>query len=334
MSVTIGILTKREDIHAIAVKRSIEERHPARCHIIAGTELSTKGGLSWSGQGDAPSVLLDTTGELIEIANLDALWLRRLAIHQIVSDDVDLKYAEDIHLSCWTALQGHLISEFRGAWVSDPIATELAENKLLQLRAARCAGLRIPATLVSQDPSRIRSFCAAHPGAIIKPLRTRGDLAITAVASTELLAEDEVLALSPAIYQENIPGQRHLRVTMFGDHCHAALIEARELDWRVDVTVPFRPYELDVPLRMALQDVLHSLGLVMGIFDLKMAPDDDIVFFEVNPQGQFLFVEGLCDIPISRSLGDYLVARAYQQAAQQRAESELRRHRPQLTTGR
>lgn len=331
MNVTIGILTLREDIHAVAVKRSIEERHPARCHILAGKELATKGGLSWSGDGDAPSVLLDTTGELVEIAALDALWFRRLAIHQIMPEEADPKYTEDIHLACWTALQGHLITEFRGAWVSDPVATELGENKLLQLRAARRAGLRIPRTLVSQDPARIRSFCAAHPGAIIKPVRVRGDLAITAVASAELLAQDEVLALSPAIYQENIPGHCHLRITVFGDHCYAALIEARELDWRVDVTVPFTPYEPSAEIRLALQDVLRSLGLVMGIFDLKLTPEGELVFFEVNPQGQFLFVEGLCEMPIARSLGDYLVEQAWQRAEHRIAAVKLGRHRPRLT---
>ncbi|MEO7732076.1 MAG: hypothetical protein ABIY55_13970, partial [Kofleriaceae bacterium] len=199
-------------------------------------------------------------------------------------------------------------------------ATELGENKLLQLRAAQRAGLRVPATLVSQDPARIRSFCRNYPDAILKPLRARGELAVTAVASEALLAQDDVLSLTPAIYQENIPGERHLRITMFGDRCHAALIEARELDWRTDVTVPFRAYEPSAQLRAALQDVLRSLGLVMGIFDLKLTPDGEIVFFEINPQGQFLFVEGLCNMPIAASLADYLVERARAHAATRGAE--------------
>ena len=331
MNVAIGILSKRGDIHAVAVKRAIEQRHPARCHILAGKELAGSGGLSWSGASDAPSVLPDLDGELVEIARLGALWVRRLPIQQVLPDEVDPTYAEDIHLSCWTGVLGHLITEFHGAWVSDPVATELAENKLLQLRAARRAGLRIPATLVSQDPARIRSFCAAHPRAIIKPVRARSDLAITAVASPELLADDEVLALSPAIYQENIAGDRHLRITMFGDQCYAAMIEASALDWRVDVTVPFHRYEPGAQLRLALDEVLRSLGLVMGIFDLKIAPDGDIVFFEVNPQGQFLFVEGLCDMPIARSLADHLVAQARDHAGRCDAEVSLHRHRPRLT---
>ena len=31
----------------------------------------------------------------------------------------------------------------------------------------------------------------------------------------------------------------------------------------------------------------------MGVFDLKMDPSGVPVFLELNPQGQFLFVEGL-----------------------------------------
>jgi len=324
MNVAIGILSLRDDIHALAVKSKIEQRHHARCHVFAARELATRGGLSWSGDAGAPSVLRDLDGELVEPSGLDAIWYRRLGRQQLIPEAADPKYTAEIDAACWTALQGHLLTEFRGCWVSDPEATELAGNKLVQLRAAQRAGLRIPATLVSQDPARIREFCSAHPGAIIKPVRTRGDLAVTAVVSAELLAHDEVLALVPSIYQENIPGTRHLRITMFGDHCHAAVIEAHDLDWRVDMSVPFSVYEPSAQLRAALHGIVRSLGLVMGIFDLKLTPDNDIVFFEVNPQGQFLFVEGLCGLPLGDMFADYLFEQARQHAAQPGGRAELR----------
>jgi hypothetical protein len=314
MHVAIGILSVRDDIHAAAAKKQIEKRQ-ATCHIFIGTELAASGGLSWSSDGDAQSVLLDSEGERVEIRALDAFWYRRTATRQKVPDEADPEYVDDVNLSCWAALHGHLMTEFRGRWVSEPIATELSENKLVQLRAALRAGMRVPATLVSQDPERIRTFCRAHARVIIKPLRARGEVAPTAMASDELLNQDEVLALAPAIYQEYVPGDRHLRVTIFGDRCHAALIESHELDWRLDVTVPFSVYTPSQQLLTALQGTLRSLGLVMGVFDLKLTPEGEIVFFEVNPQGQFLFVEGLCQMPITESLADYLVEQARQAAA-------------------
>jgi hypothetical protein len=313
----IGILSTRDDIHALLVKKKIEERGE-RCHLLLGKELALAGGLSWSNDPAAPSVLRDSEGNLVELCDLDAFWYRRAHRLQDLPVETDPEYEEAIHASSWIALQGLLLNEFQGAWVSHPAATELAENKLLQLLAAREIGLRAPATLVSQDPARIRAFCAAHPGAILKPLRSRGALAITAVVGPELLAEDEVLALSPSIYQECIAGDRHLRVTMFGPHCFAAQIEATQLDWRTDVSVPFTPYQLAPALHADLARLLGRLGLVMGIFDLKITPAGEIVFLEVNAQGQFLFVEGLCDLPIADALADYLVDQARASRARRR----------------
>jgi hypothetical protein len=88
----------------------------------------------------------------------------------------------------------------------------------VQLRATARAGLLIPATLVSQDPAQIRSFCSAHPGVIIKPVATpRGiEFATTAAVSQELLNNDHALSLLPSIYQECAPGMRHLRISVVG----------------------------------------------------------------------------------------------------------------------
>ena len=51
----------------------------------------------------------------------------------------------------------------------------------------------------------------------------------------------------------------------------------------------------------------------------------------VNPQGQFLFVEGLCEMPIARTLADHLVALAHGHAVRRDAEVSLQRQRPELT---
>ena len=233
-------------------------------------------------------------------------------LKQTLPDGADADYELHINRSIERTLEGILLNAFQGHWVSHPLATRLAENKLVQLRAAQRAGLRLPATLVSQDPARIRGFCAAHPGAIIKPVATpRGiEMVTTAVVSQELLDSDDVLALAPSIYQECIPGTRHLRISVVGARCDGALIEAEELDWRLDLNVPFRPYPLDSTLEQRLCATLHQLGLVMGIFDVKLTDDDEPVFLEVNPQGQFLFVEGLCGLPLADAVADFLVAQA------------------------
>ena len=73
-----------------------------------------------------------------------------------------------------------------------------------------------------------------------------------------------------------------------------------------------RPYPLDSNLEQALRATLRELGLVMGIFDVKLTDADEPVFLEVNSQGQFLFVEGLCGIPLADQFAAFLVDQAMQ----------------------
>jgi hypothetical protein len=46
----------------------------------------------------------------------------------------------------------------------------------------------------------------------------------------------------------------------------------------------------------------------MGIVDLKETPDGELVWLEVNPQGQFLFLESLTGQPLASYFADYLLS--------------------------
>ena len=56
-----------------------------------------------------------------------------------------------------------------------------------------------------------------------------------------------------------------------------------------------------------LREVTTRLGLRMGVFDVKLRPGGEPVFLEVNPQGQFLFVEGMSDMPLGEAFADFVV---------------------------
>ena len=56
----------------------------------------------------------------------------------------------------------------------------------------------------------------------------------------------------------------------------------------------------------ALFQVMNELGLLFGTIDLKLTHSNEYVFFEVNPQGQFLYIEILTGQPISDAVAALL----------------------------
>jgi hypothetical protein len=112
----------------------------------------------------------------------------------------------------------------------------------------------------------------------------------------------------PAVYQEYIPGTRHIRLNCFGDRSFAASIETSELDWRPNLNVPITSWPVPSSSHKQVRAVLDRLGLEMGIVDIKETPEGEFVWLEVNPQGQFLFLQPLADMPLDEHFADYLLS--------------------------
>lgn len=311
----VAILTVENDLHALAMQKAFESYSDVVCRVVETDRCCNSSGLSWSNVAhpDLACTLPARGGELFEVSQLDVIWWRRINSPQKVPPYItDPSHIDVINNDCRTALLGIVLNEFKGTWINEPSATRLAENKLLQLHAAQRAGLQIPRTLVSQDPIKIRRFCAMLENkVVVKPVRgTRGLHLFAQMLAEEHLADDDSLRLCPAIYQEHVPGNRHIRAHCFGDAVHAVLIESEDLDWRRNLDIPFRVFHLAEDVKERLRNVLGILGLKMGVIDLKLVRETEPVWLEINPQGQFLFVEGLSGLDLTSAFTDFI----YQEA--------------------
>ncbi len=303
----IAIFTIENDLHALAVKKAFEDYKDVICHIIEVDRICNSSGLSWS--STEPSVIPTRDGELLDVRNLHLIWWRRINYPQKVPASViDPAQIDLINNDCRAAFFGLLFTKFSGQWINEPNATLVAENKLVQLHIAQHAGFRVPRTLVSQDPRRIREFYTMLGGSVIvKPVRgTHQFHLLTKMLTEEHITSEDSLRLCPAIYQEYIPGCLHLRVHCFGHAFYTVLIESRELDWRINLDVPFRPFDLPEDTKMRIHRILTALGIKMGIIDLKLAQNTTPVWLEVNPQGQFLFVEGTSGLGLTSAFVEFL----------------------------
>jgi hypothetical protein len=94
---------------------------------------------------------------------------------------------------------------------------------------------------------------------------------------------------------------------------YTALVHSPQLSsWirptcRTNLNVPIEIWPVPSSVHKLCRRVLDSLELEMGIIDLKETPDGELVWLEVNPQGQFLFWEPICDLKIGDIFVEYLL---------------------------
>lgn len=304
----IAILTRTNDLHALAVRQRVLNDFDAACDIIETDAFSGTDGLSWSNTSSGNATLPTSQGGRVVISDLDVIWYRRPVSPQFAAGDLlNPAHVEVVNQSCVSTLHGVLANEFSGTWVSDPDASRRSENKLVQLAAAAAAGFRVPETLISQDPRKIRQFYRSLNGNMVmktvSPTKSQNLLTLSVIE--EYLANDAAMRLCPTIFQEYIAGTRHLRILSCGQSAYAIAIDSPELDWRPNLDVPCEPVTLDDGIAERLAHVLKLLNLRMGVFDLKWH-DNEPVFLEVNPQGQFLFAEGLTGLDLTGPFANFL----------------------------
>jgi hypothetical protein len=310
----IAIFSLRNDLHAYAVLRELNQRPQVDAHFVATDDMLTGGRIRWWQGSDADNAISTFDGAMIGVSDLDAIWWRRVNQPQLGSEAIPDEVTRELVNNEWkAALLGFVFDGFKGTWINDPAKDAIAGNKLYQLNAAARVGLRIPRTLISQDPEVVRSFCHDLGGQVIvkKLVGTALRPLATLLLSMDELQDDDALAACPSIYQERIVGRRHLRVNCFGDRAHAFLIETDVLDWRRDLSVPVSRYDLDSATEAQLLRLLRQLGLKMGVMDMMLEePSGAPVWIELNTQGQFLFGEALTGADLTGSFADFLVRAA------------------------
>ena len=205
--------------------------------------------------------------------------------------------------------------------MSPPANVWAAEHKLYQLSIAASVGLAFPDTVVTNDATQIRATFARFDGRMIaKPVRSGFvDLGHEqrAIYTSEGLSEhlDDLSGAqaSPAIFQPLIPKRTDVRATFVGDRLFVAEIEsqtddAASVDWRrtENPNLPHRIGSLPAPIEAGARALMARLGLTFGALDFVRTPDDRWLFLEVNPNGQWLWLDDMLEFGITDAVAEWL----------------------------
>jgi hypothetical protein len=256
---------------------------------------------------------LSHDGDCLSLGDVTVVWWRRprpFVLHREIADG---EYAHFAYSECAEALAG-LWQSLEATWINHPAEEQTAARKLYQLRAADELGLDIPRTLVTNDPDQARSFFDAHgrAGVAYKTfLPAAHDWRETRILRRDELAQLEAVRYAPVIFQEYVPLTLDLRVTVIGSEFFAAAVHpiagGYEPDYRMDVDrATVEPFELPAEIERRLGDLMSRLGLSYAAIDMRLAPDGRFVFLEVNPSGEWLFVEQRSGQPITAAFARHL----------------------------
>lgn len=254
-------------------------------------------------------------GRRIEFADIAAAWFRRPVGSADAADTPAGRFVEresaGFMASLWEAT--------RWRWVNRPSAVRRASHKPLQLIAAQRAGLAVPPTLITNSPRHAREFVGSAPAiakAVVGGRVSEGgaDYAVvTAAVTLDDLDPASAVRSSPTTYQRRIAGGCDLRVTMVGSRNFAVRIaiaerQPHEVDWRTvePRRLAYRRCELPDAVAAGCRELMRQLSLGFGAIDFIATPDGRHVFLEINPSGQWGWIERHADVPITDAIVDLL----------------------------
>lgn len=240
--------------------------------------------------------------------NFTDVWYRRpeRLKHKAIAHSPEGKFTLDE----WSeALEGFFAHIPKSCWMNHPSANAAASHKLEQLTSARGLGFLLPDTLVTQDANELRDFYARHQGKIItKPLargyveRGEGEidtLIYTNRVTPEHLAELDDLSTCPTLFQELVDKRSDVRLTVVDASIHAVemLAEDESGSQRCDIRrnnmedVRYRTISLPVDISSKIHRLMRHYQLRFAAIDMVVSKAGDWVFLEVNPNGQWAWLD-------------------------------------------
>lgn len=251
----------------------------------------------------------DTTGE-----DIISVWYRRPA---------PFEFPEEFTLAVRIFAEEETRDVVRGLWellnclwVNHPEHIRRTNNKLHQLDVASQLGLEIPRTIVTNDPEEANKFIGTiHGPIVVKPL-SRGYIddsdqpgaIYTNLIETKHVERIHQIQYAPSLFQEYVPKDVELRITVVGNDIFTAEIHSQQKeetrhDWRRDaLALEHREHLLPGDIRLKRIQLTKAFGLKFGAIDMILTPDGRYVFLEINPNGQWAWIEELTGLPISEAL--------------------------------
>lgn len=322
---SILLITRSDDNESVQMVAQAVERKGGEAIRFDTDRYPTDVRLSAYYDKDDEYLTLTNDAAEFDLREVTAIWHRRLNFGAGVPLTLD-KQLRDASLGETRAAAMGMLASLKAFRVDAVEHIRRAENKQLQLQVARSLGLEIPRTLTTNDPAAVHSFAGScSDGIVTKMLSSfavyeegRELVVFTNPVKTEDLIDLSGLRLCPVTFQEMIPKSLELRTTVVGRRVMSASINSQASqraahDWRRDghrIIQDWQPYELPLEVEEKILRLMDYFVLNYSAIDIIVTPDGRHVFLEINPVGEFFWLERYTGLPIANAIADVLLERS------------------------
>ena len=318
------ILSREYDPHVPPVVKEIQARGAGVLwlnlsdfpeHVLLQTSLDDANG--WSGT-------ITYRDQQVDLASLTGIWWRRPKRYQApqaYSPGERAFLEEEANRSIIGILES--LRFHQTLWVSRVHCIRRADLKPLQLAAAQQLGLRVPRTLLTNQPDAARSFFDACQGAVVLKAVSRGSIEDedqkrfihTSRVEQEHLSFLERVRANAHLFQQYIPKSMDLRVVVIGRQVFAAEIHSQHsqrasVDFRQGYgDLSYAVHDLPGSIEEKVLALVRSFDLQFSSMDFAVTPDGDYYFLDLNPNGQWYWLQlRLADrFPLKEAMANLLV---------------------------
>lgn len=313
----ILILTDKNDAHANHVIKKIKtEKLPFIRFNLDVASLKCTTVKYQNGKWD-----IFQKGNAIILSEIKCIWNRRTFVELLLKEEYDQTIDFKLWKNEWNKTLLGIYSSLRHLpWLNPWRKSYEAENKYLQMEVALRNKLLIPDTVVTNMKTEVLNFTKSHTNVALKLMHQdfyKQENTYKGLYVNKLKAKDfksfSKIGENPIVLQEYVEKDFEVRYTVVGEKHFACKIESQKskrasIDWR-RYDIPNTPHSIIEPpkeIKLSVRLLMKDLGIAYGALDFIVDKSNNWVFLEVNPMGQFLWIEDLTGLRISNEIINWM----------------------------
>ncbi|MEZ0183130.1 MvdC/MvdD family ATP grasp protein [Flavobacterium oncorhynchi] len=315
--IDVLLITNKGDITTDFVIKQLTNSK-AKFYRLNTEDILTKVSLSFNFHKNE-FILSDNERHIkIDLLKIKSVYYRRPKLPNIDHNDLTNGEKKFILNEISNYLEGLYKILKNAFWISSVFSIREAESKIHQLQVAKEIGLNIAPSLITNEKDFAIEFVNKFE-CIIKPIKTgfiedQGNEKIIFTTLFTNKKELERVKHCPTYFQKFVNKTTDIRVTVIGNKVFSAQILSQEhaetkVDWRRAETIKlkYEKIELSETLINLCIKLTKRLNLNFGAIDFVRDEVGNFVFLEINPNGQWAWIEKQLNYNLSYEISKLLI---------------------------